>query len=73
MGSVAVSVRLPNEVAHELDELASALERSKTCIIRKAIESYLQEYADYLVALDRLRDEKDEIISGEEMRERLDL
>ncbi len=53
--------------------MASSLERSKTFIIRKAIESYLQEYVDYLIALDRLRDKDDEIISSDEMRERLGL
>ena len=71
--STAVSLRLPDETVHELGELASAIERSKTYIIRKAIENYLQEYADYLVALERLRDKDDGIISGEEMREQLAL
>ncbi len=71
--STTVSLRLPDETVHELGELASAIERSKTYIIRKAIENYLQEYADYLVALERLRDKDDEIISGEEMREQLAL
>lgn len=67
----AVSIRLPDEISHKLEDLASTIERSKTYIIRKAIESYLQEYADYLVALERLRDKDDEIISSDEMRERL--
>ena len=67
----AVSIRLPDETAHKLENLARTIERSKTYIIRKAIESYLQEYADYLVALERLRDKDDEIISSDAMRERL--
>ncbi|MCD4843656.1 MAG: ribbon-helix-helix protein, CopG family [Methanosarcinales archaeon] len=71
--SIAVSVRLADEIVNELDELAIALERSKTYIIRKAIESYLQEYADYLLALERLRDKDDGIISSDEMREQLGL
>ncbi len=69
--STAVSIRLPDEIAHKLEDLAGVIERSKTFIIRKAIESYLQEYADYLVALERLKDKDDEIISSDEMRERL--
>lgn len=69
----AVSIRLPNETINKLDDLAKTIERSKTYIIRKAIDSYLQEYADYLIALERLRDKDDEIISTEEMRERLAL
>ncbi len=71
--SAAVSIRLPNETLNKLDDLAKTIERSKTYIIRKAIDSYLQEYADYLIALERLRDKDDEIISTEEMRERLAL
>lgn len=67
----AVSIRLPDETLNKLDDLAKTIERSKTYIIRKAIDSYLQEYADYLIALERLRDKDDEIISTEEMRERL--
>jgi len=73
MSTNAVSVRLPAEIVRELENLANATERSKTYIIRKAIESYLQESADYLVALERLNDKDDEIISSDEMRERLAL
>ncbi len=69
----SVSIRLPDEIAHKLEHLASDIERSKTYIIRKAIESYLKEYTDYLIALERLRDKDDEIISSDEMRERLAL
>ena len=54
--TTTVSIRLPDEIAKELDTLATSLERSKTFIIRKAIESYLRDYADYLIALERLRD-----------------
>ena len=71
--SVAVSVRLPEKIIHDLEVLASTIERPKTFIVRKAIESYLEHYADYLVALERLRDKDDEIISSEELREQLGL
>ncbi len=71
--STAVSIRLSDEIARELEGLARTIERSKTYIIRKAIESYLREYADYLVAIERLNDKDDEIISGDEMRNRLAL
>ena len=71
--STAVSIRLSDDIAHELEGLARTIERSKTYIIRKAIESYLREYADYLVAIERLNDKDDEIISSDEMRNRLAL
>ncbi len=71
--SVAVSIRLPEKIIHDLEALADTIERSKTFIVRKAIESYLDDYADYLVALERLRDKDDEIISSEELRGQLGL
>ncbi|RLF48327.1 MAG: DNA-binding protein [Thermoplasmata archaeon] len=71
--SVAISIRLPDKIVNELDDLADSIDRSRTYIIRKAIESYMQEYADYLIALERLRDKDDKIISSDEMREKLGL
>ncbi len=69
--AVSLSVRLPENTAKALDELANATERSKTYLIRKALEAYLEEYADYQVALDRLRDKDDPVISAAELRKRL--
>lgn len=66
--STSVSIRLPDDVARSLENLAATIERPKTYVIRKAIEEYLQEYADYLIALERLNDKNDAIISDEEMR-----
>jgi RHH-type rel operon transcriptional repressor/antitoxin RelB len=68
---VSVSVRLPDNTAKALDELARTTERSKTYLIIKALETYLAEYADYQVALDRLRDKDDPVISATELRKRL--
>jgi len=69
--SVSISVRLPQEIARALDDLAKATERPKTFLIRKALESYLAEYADYQIALERLRNKDDAVISGTELRKRL--
>ncbi len=69
--AVAVSLRLPDDTAKALDELASATERSRTYVIRKALERYLAESADYQVALDRLRDKDDPVISAAELRRRV--
>lgn len=57
----------------ELEEVANLLERPKTYIVRKALEAYLEEYSDYLIALERLRDKDDLIISSKELREHLGL
>ena len=65
--SEAVSVRLPEDVAKRLDELAKSLDRPKTYIVTKALREYLAEYEDYLIALHRLNDKDDKIISGKEL------
>ena len=69
--SVSISLRLPDEVASQLDDIATNIDRSKSYLIKKAIERYLDEYADYQIALDRLNDKDDEIIPSKEMRKRL--
>jgi len=69
--AVSISVRLPESTAKALDELASVTERPRTYLILKALEAYLEEYADYQVALDRLRDKDDPVISAAELRKRL--
>jgi RHH-type rel operon transcriptional repressor/antitoxin RelB len=69
--SVSVSLRLPEEIVTQLDDIANSIDRSKSFLIKKAIEQYLEEYADYQIALDRLNDKDDEIISSKEMRKLL--
>jgi RHH-type transcriptional regulator, rel operon repressor / antitoxin RelB len=68
---VSVSIRLPDKTAQALDELATATERSRTYLIIKALEAYLADHADYQVALDRLRDKDDPVITSAELRKRL--
>jgi RHH-type rel operon transcriptional repressor/antitoxin RelB len=58
-------------LTRRLDELARDIERPRTFIIRKALESYLSEQVDYQIALDRLRDKDDGIISADAVRRAL--
>lgn len=69
--SASVSLRISDATAKALEELARTTDRPKTYFIEKALESYLAEYADYQVALDRLRDKDDPIISSAELKKRL--
>jgi len=71
--STAISLRLPNDLVKALELLAKSLDRPKSHLIRKALETYLAEYADYQIALDRLRDKDDAILTSAELRKRLDL
>ncbi len=71
--STALSVRLPDSLAEELNSIALATERSKSFLIQKALESYLQDQADLQVSIDRLRNTSDSVLSIEEMREEIGL
>ena len=68
--SRAISVRINDRTARALEKLAKSTDRPKTYFIEKALESYLAEQADYQVALDRLNDKDDPVISSSEMRKR---
>jgi len=71
--NTAISVRLPKILADRLDSIAKETERSRSYIIQKALESYIEDYADLQIALDRLHDKTDPIISGKELRKTLGL
>lgn len=71
--STAISIRLPDELAQEIDHIAEETERSRSFHIQKALESYVEDFADLQIALDRLRDQKDPIITGRELRKSLGL
>jgi RHH-type rel operon transcriptional repressor/antitoxin RelB len=71
--NTAISVRLPKELSDQLDSIARETERPRSYIIQKALESYIDDYADLQVALDRLHDKTDPIISGRELRKSLGL
>jgi predicted DNA-binding protein len=66
--ATSITVRVPDNLADQLDELAVSLERSRAYLVKKAMEMYLSEYADYLIALERLRDKDDDILSSQEMK-----
>jgi len=71
--STAISVRLPDSVAKKLARVAKESERSKSFVVQKAVETYLEEFADIQVALDRLRDTSDPVVSSKDMRKSLGL
>ncbi len=71
--STAISVRVPDELASKLSEIAKETERPKSFHIQKALEAYLTELADLQVAYDRLHDTTDPVISTGEMRKELEL
>jgi len=69
--SVAISIRLPDELAEQLKGVAKETDRPRSYIIQKALESYLEDIADLQIALDRLRDKSDPLVTSAEMRKSL--
>lgn len=66
--STAISLRLESQLVKALEVVAKSMDRPKTYLIRKAIEAYLREYADYQMALDRLHEKDDAILTSAELR-----
>jgi predicted DNA-binding protein len=71
--STSVSVRLPDDMADSLKSLSETIDRSKAYIIKKALQVYMDEYSDYLIAQERLNDRNDKVVSGDELTEQVGL
>jgi RHH-type rel operon transcriptional repressor/antitoxin RelB len=71
--NTAISIRLPKALADQIDSIAKETERPRSYIIQKALESYIEDYADLQVALDRLHDRTDPVVSPKDLRKALGL
>jgi RHH-type transcriptional regulator, rel operon repressor / antitoxin RelB len=71
--STSVSIRLPDDMANSLKSLSETIDRSQAYIIKKALQAYLEDYSDYLIAQERLNDKNDKVVSSDEMRKLLGL
>ena len=67
------TVRLPEEVARRLEELARSTKRSKSSFIVEALELYLDEREDLETALARVREPQAEYLDHAEVKRALDL
>jgi len=59
--STTLSVRLPDSLSSRLASAAIETERSKSYLLQKALEYYLEDVADLQIANDRLRSAEPEI------------
>ena len=66
--SKIITIRLPEELSEKLDDLSLEIRRKKSFIIKSVLEQYLDEYADYQIALDRSKDKQDKKITSEDLR-----
>lgn len=67
-----LTVRLNPEIEAQLDELAHATGRSKSHYVRQAIQEFLEDRADYLIAIAAL-DRNEPTMSAEQLRRELGL
>lgn len=72
LGGYMIAVRLTKDLEDKLERVASETHRSKSYYIRKALEQFLENREDYLLAVARL-EEKNPRFSYEQMRKELDL
>ncbi len=64
-----IPVRVPTPLVEELDKTARNLRRSRADIIRRqAIEHYLEEYDNLVVAVERIRDSNDKVLDWDHVR-----
>jgi len=68
-----VYIRVPEGLKKLLDDIAKETEMPRSFHIQKALEAYIEDFADLRIAIDRLRNPKDEVISGKELRKTLGL
>ncbi len=68
-----LAVRLDDDTERRLEKLAKETHRPKSYYVREAVRLYLDEQEDYEIALSRLHDHSDKLISSNEMRKRLGL
>ena len=66
-----ITARVSDEVAEALDAAAATLNRSRAEVIRQALESYLEDFDDLTVALERLRDPSDPVLDWDAVRREL--
>ncbi len=62
-----ISVQIPDELAEELSDLANESGRPRSYHIQKAIEKYIYDQADLQIAIARLHDISDPVISLEDL------
>jgi RHH-type transcriptional regulator, rel operon repressor / antitoxin RelB len=64
--SNVVATRFSDEVLAELDAVARELHRSRAEVVRRAVQIFLDEYADHQIALERLNEPRDPQLTSEQ-------
>lgn len=70
---VILSLRIPKALNDKLEEIAKKTDRVKSYLVRKALEEYLEDLEDYLVAFERYTREDKEYLTTEEVKRYLEI
>ena len=71
--NTSLSIHLPDDLLKKLDRISQETGETKSFIIQSALESYLEDHRAQQIALDRLGNKSDKIISSKELRNSLGL
>lgn len=63
-----VTARLPDELVRQVDRTAKQLNRSRSQVLRQAVEYYLDDFEDLRLGLERLNDPADPILDWEDVK-----
>lgn len=66
--STPISIRIPEELLKQLDMIAKETERPRSFYIQKALEAYFEDYANLQIALYRLHDKTNPIVSSKDLK-----
>ncbi|OQY54908.1 MAG: hypothetical protein B6245_20575 [Desulfobacteraceae bacterium 4572_88] len=65
--SRTISAKMPDNLAVTFEMFIRETDKSESFHIQRALESYMEDYADLKIAQERLRDSSDPVISIEDM------
>ncbi len=69
--SHVISTRLQDDLFESLEQIAETRQRKFSEIVQEALQHYVEERADYHIALDRLNNHTDLLIDEDELKKRL--
>ena len=73
---MTTAVRLPEDLEKRLEALAARTHRSKSYYLKRALETYIEDYEDYLMALEvkkRMDAGQEKTYTLEEVKKKLGL
>ena len=66
-----ITARLPEELVEAIDTAAKRLQRSRSELVRQALEYYLEDLEDLRLGLERLQDPGDPVLDWKEAKSEL--